>query len=51
MHSDRTPGPEATLMFREAQQAPLAVAGQLAANAPVMRRLGERLKSLQPRGT
>ena len=36
-------------MFREAQQAPLAVAGQLAANAPVMRRLGERLKSLQPR--
>ena len=49
MQSVRTPGPEATLMFREARQAPQAVARQLTVNAPIMLRLGARLRALAPR--
>jgi glucosamine--fructose-6-phosphate aminotransferase (isomerizing) len=40
---------EATRLFREAAEAPDVVRAQLAANAPVMRELGERLRRHPPR--
>ena len=41
--------PSATLMFREAGEAPAAIAAQLARNADAVARLGERLRAHPPR--
>jgi len=43
------PAPEATLMFREAAEAPAVVARLLAANAPLVQALGAKLRANPPR--
>ena len=43
------PAPEATLMFREAAEAPAVVARLLAANAPLVQALGAELRANPPR--
>jgi glucosamine--fructose-6-phosphate aminotransferase (isomerizing) len=49
LNETTAPAPEATQLYREAAQAPAVVRAQLAANAPVMRALGERLRRRPPR--